>query len=137
VFQGFHATPVARGRVEYVFHWRLRRPTRATFDRPRNVLSFPGLFPGLRVGSDMARALDEVVEARQRRTTPAHKRLDGRLASLAAAVRRGDWGLTVSIRGANHEYAVRHALSLVNELFLLLQERYPEYLIARFGLSAE
>jgi hypothetical protein len=85
----------------------------------------------------MARALDEAVGARRRHTTPPHKRLDGRRASLAAGVQRGDWGLTVRIRGANHEYAVRHALNLVNELFLLLQERYPDYLIGSFGLSAE
>jgi hypothetical protein len=43
----------------------------------------------------------------------------------------------MTIRGANHEDAVRKLLNTVNELFLLLHERYPDYLVAQFGLSAE
>lgn len=52
-------------------------------------------------------------------------------------VRKGDLSLSVEIRGSNHAYAVKQALNLVNELFLALQERRPEYLIERFGFSTE
>ena len=45
--------------------------------------------------------------------------------------------LSVEIRGSNHDYAVKQALNLINELFLALQERHPEYLIERFGMSTE
>lgn len=45
--------------------------------------------------------------------------------------------MSVWIRGTNHAYAVKHSLNVVNELFLALQEGHPEYLVERFGLSAE
>jgi hypothetical protein len=32
---------------------------------------------------------------------------------------------------------VSQLLNLVNELFLMLHETYPDYLVAEFGLSAE
>ena len=56
---------------------------------------------------------------------------------MTGTVRRGDFGLTVEIRGRNHEYAVKHALNVINELFVTLHEHRPEYLIERFGISAE
>jgi len=39
--------------------------------------------------------------------------------------------------GSNDVYAVQQMLNLVNELFLVLHEKYPDYLIAHFGLSSE
>ncbi len=109
----------------------------ATFDTARGVLGFPALFPAVEPGSPMARALDALVRSRTERGQPVHKRVDARRARLSSAVRKGHWGLTVEIRGANHRYAVQRALNLINELFLLLHEAYPEYLIERFGLSPE
>jgi len=85
----------------------------------------------------MAAQLRSLVIARASRTQTAHKRLDARRARTSCAVRDGALSLAVVIRGANGEYAVRHALNLVNDLFLLLQEHYPEYLVERFGLSTE
>ena len=43
----------------------------------------------------------------------------------------------VHVRGANHEYGVRTALNLINEMFVMLQEQYPEYLIEHYGMSTE
>jgi len=128
---------VARGRVEYEFVWLLGRPMRAVLDPAAGTLSFPALFPAVKAGSPMVRALAEVVASRTARDLPAHKRMDARRARVSSAVRRGTWTLAVTIRGRNHEYAVRGALNLINELFLVLHERWPEYLIERFGLSPE
>jgi ABC-type Zn2+ transport system substrate-binding protein/surface adhesin len=41
------------------------------------------------------------------------------------------------ITGADEADAVSQLLNLVNELFLVLHEAYPEYLVSHFGLSAE
>jgi hypothetical protein len=137
VFRGFRATPATRGRVEYQFMWLLKRPMRAVFDTRRGVLAFPALFPGAGGEPTMALELKALVAGRTRRDQPAHKRIDARRARLASAVRQGDWSLAVEIRGANHEYAVRHALNLVNELFLVLHASYPDYLVEHFGMSTE
>ncbi len=107
----------------------------ATFDSRRRVLTFPSLFPG--VDSATAAQLKSMVASRTHRDLPDHKRLDARRARFASALRKRDFSLSVEIRGMNHDYAVGKALNLINELFLALQERHPEYLIERFGFSTE
>lgn len=110
---------------------------RAVFDARRSSLKFDALFPGLPRTTGPARELSAIVASRNSPRQPAHKRLDGRRARVTAQTRGGDWSLVVTMRGGNHEYAVRHALNLINELFLFLHEAHPEYLIERFGLSPE
>ncbi len=50
---------------------------------------------------------------------------------------RGAWSIEVTLRGADHAYAVRTAHGVINDLYLTLLERHPEYLIEHFGLSPE
>ena len=137
MFRGFRAVPLGRGRVEYQFRWLLGRPIHAIFDARRGRLTFTSLFPGVEAGSPMVSGLDALVRSRADRRLPAHKRIDGRKARVSRTIRHGEWSLVVTIRGVNHEYAVQGALNLINELFLSLHEAWPEYLIQRFGLSAE
>ena len=137
MFRGLRATPGARGRVEYQFMWLLRRPMHAVFDARRGVLAFPALFPAVESRSAMAMELEALVTARAAKQQPAHKRVDARRTRIACAVGKGDWSLSIEIRGANHAYAVRHALNLINELFLALHASYPEYLVDHFGMSTE
>jgi hypothetical protein len=85
----------------------------------------------------MVRELRRLVRERSTGKLPAHKRLDRRKARLTCGVRAGSFSLDLAVRGASHEYAVRHLMNLVNELHLLLQEKYPEYLVTEFGLSEE
>jgi hypothetical protein len=137
VFRGFQAEALGRGRTAYAFQWLLGRPMRAVFDARRGVLAFDTLFPGIAAASALAFGLAAIVRERTSPRVPPHKRLDGRRARAAGAARRGNWGLRVTVRGRNHEYAVRHALNLINELFLFLRESHPEYLVQHFGLSPE
>ena len=137
VFRGFRTTPLARGRTDYHFHWLLRRSMHAMLDTRRGVLTFPALFPGVDTNSSMVSTLNAIVRRRTSAREAAHKRIDGRRARVTTIVRRGEWSLIVHVRGANGEYAVQRALNLINELFVALHESYPDYLVERFGLSAE
>jgi hypothetical protein len=110
---------------------------RAVYEPRRGVLVFPSLFPAVNGNGALVRRLDAVLGSRTARALPAHKRIDGRRVRISCDVRHGDWSLTVTVRGANHEYGVRGALNLINELFLAVHETHPDYLIAQFGLSAE
>ena len=133
MFRGFRAIPGSRGRIEYQFLWLTRRPTHAVFDPRTRTLSFPALFPGLSAAAELKR----VVAARTSRTLPAHKRIDARRARLSCRMRAGDYSLSVEVRGRDAGYAVRHVLNVINELHLALHEGHPEYLVERFGVSAE
>jgi hypothetical protein len=135
VFRGFRAAPGSGGRIDYQFLWLTRKPMSAVFDPRTRTLKFAALFPG--VDKTTAHDLKSLVTSRSAREQPAHKRIDARRARVTLARRKGDVGLTVTIRGANHEYAAKSALNLINEMFVMLQEHHPEYLVHQFGLSTE
>ena len=105
------------------------------FDSRRQRLSFPSLLPAI----DKASVTDvrAVVESRTSRKLPAHKRLDSRRARVTGRIRKGDYMLVVDIRGHHHHYAVQKALNLINEIFVMLHEAHPEYLVEHFGISPE
>ena len=48
-----------------------------------------------------------------------------------------DVSLSVDIRGRNQAYAVSKTLNLVNEMFVALHEKHPDYLVEHFGISQE
>jgi hypothetical protein len=137
VFRGFRAGAGRGGRVEYTFRWLTQRPLTAVFDPTRQVLTFRALFPAVRSTPGLLRDIERSVAARRDRRVPVHKRFDARRARIDCAVRAGAVSLAVAVRGASHEYAVRRSLALVNDLFVLLHETYPDYLVAHFGLSTE
>ncbi len=137
VFRGFSAADAPRGVRRYQFLWLTRRPMTIGFTPGRRVLMFEGLFPATGSVPGVAAALQREVRNWSQSGRPPHRRIDRRRANMTSPSREGQVSLRVDIRGPNGEYAVRAALSLVNELFLLLHECYPDYLIAQFGLSAE
>lgn len=137
VFRGLNVIERPGGRMECEFTWLLGRPMRATYDPARSKLIFPALFPAVGSGSGVAAELRAAVRERSTTGVPAHKRVDRRRAEFACSVSRGALSLTVEVRGSNHEYVVRRALNLINDLFLLLHQSYPDYLEAQFGLSSE
>jgi hypothetical protein len=134
VFRGFRATQESRGRVAYEFFWLTRRPMRAVFDG-RSVLKFPALLP--KASKAIVSEIRSMVAERSTRAVPDHKRIDARRAAISANVRNSDVSLSVAIRGANQQYAVSKALNLVNEMFVALHERHPDYLVEHFGISQE
>jgi hypothetical protein len=137
VFRGFRTTIGPGGRVRYDFLWLLRRPMHAVFDPRRGTLRFEALFPDVDRSSGMIADLGALVASRSTRQQLPHKRVDRRRARVTCGVRDGHWSLAVHIRGANHGFAVSRVLNLINDLVLRLQEAYPDYLVERFGMSAE
>ena len=135
VFRGFDATLARAGRTTYQFLWLTRRPITAVSDPRARTLTFPGLFPG--VDRHVAAHLKTLVDARTAREQPAHKRIDGRRAQAAIVTYRGNATLRVVVRGDNEGYAVRAALNVINDLFVMLHEHHPEYLVQQFGVSGE
>jgi hypothetical protein len=137
VFRGLKTTRRPGGRYEYTFTWLMRRSFTLSYDPARRVLSFKNLFPNVTARSPIATALREVVAERSTNRVPAHKRLDGRRVQASCGIRGGGFWLTMRVRGEQGAYAVQQLLGLVNELFLVLHETFPDYVAAEFGLSSE
>jgi hypothetical protein len=137
VFRGFSSRARAGGREEFAFTWLTRKPMRLSYDAESSRLRFIDLWPQVGSYPGLAADLKRVVQEHQSAAVPEHRRIDGRRVRLASALRRGSFSLVLTVRGAHQAYAVQRSLNLVNQLFLLLQENYPEYLIECFGFSAE
>jgi hypothetical protein len=137
VLRGLSTRQRANGCYEHTFRWLMQRSFTLTHDPARHELSFRRLFTHIAPRSAVAAALCHVVAERTTRRVPAHKRLDPRKAETLCAIQRGQFSLTIRVRGAHDAYAVQKLLAIVNDLHLELQERFPDYLIEQFGLSAE
>jgi hypothetical protein len=135
VFRGFRATPLGRGQVEYQFLWLTKRPVKAVFNPTTRRLTFPSALP--QIDRSAAAHMKAAVVSRTERHQPEHKRVDARRSRITGTLRKGDFTIAVDIRGQNHEYAVSKALNLINEMFVILHEHHPGYLIERFGISTE
>ena len=107
---------------------------RASFDR-NGVLTFPALLP--KTSLEIVEAMRAMVAERSTRALPEHKRIDARRARLACTASKGNFSLSVKIRGRNQQYAVSKTLNLVNEMFVTLHDAYPDYLVEHFGISQE
>jgi hypothetical protein len=68
---------------------------------------------------------------------PPHRRIDPRRGKIATRVNRGDLSLILTIEAGRGAAVVRSAFALVNDLFQLMHECYPDYLAAQFGLIDE
>jgi hypothetical protein len=137
VFRGFSMRPGQGGRRDFRFTWLTREPTVISYDRTAHALIFKRLLPAAGSYPGLSGELKRVVDEHQGRAVPQHRRIDARRVRLRCALRRGDFSLTLTVRGSHHAYAVQRGLNLVNQIFLLLQANYPEYLIECFGFSSE
>ena len=136
VFRGFSVR--RRGnRVEYRFTWMTRRPMTVAYDSKTHALTFRNVLPGVASKSPLLAEARALVEERTRNGFPAHRRIDARRARVSLALHQGCVSLTLSIQGQHHQYAVKKALNLVNELFVILHATYPDYLAKNFGLPEE
>jgi hypothetical protein len=101
------------------------------------TLTFVALFPAVAGTPAVAATLKRAIAAAATVAVPRHRRLDRRRATMTGRVRGGDLSLRVTINAGDGTYAVRAALAVVNDLFLVMHECFPDYLVAQFGVSDE
>ena len=137
VFRGFSASDAPRRRRQYRFVWLTRRPMLVSLAPERGVLTFARLFPSVAMTPGVAATLKQALARSASRGLPAHRRLDPRHATIAGRVASGDLSVHVTIHAPDGARAIRAALSIVNDLFQILHECYPDYLSAQFGVADE
>ncbi|MBM3773192.1 MAG: hypothetical protein FJW27_18280 [Acidimicrobiia bacterium] len=137
VFRGFSATDASGGLRHYRFIWLTRRPTKVTLAPQRRLLTFVRIFPDVARTPGVAPALKRALARVSDRPTPAHRRLDARRGTMATRSDGEDLSLRLTIASGTGVLAVKAALGVVNDLFQLLHECYPDYLATHFGISDE
>lgn len=137
VFRGFSASDGPRGLRQYRFVWLTGRPMLVTLAPARRVLTFARLFPSVDRTPGVAARLKAALADCTTRAVPAHRRLHPTRATIIGRVAGGDLSVHVTIHVGDGARAIRAALSIVNDLFQILHECYPDYLSAQFGVSDE
>lgn len=140
VFRGFSVTVGPRGVQRFQFLWLTRRPMVLVFSPARRGLVFERLFPAADRVPGVAGAIRDAVRSSSNLVRPRHRRIDARRAKMTCRFHDGDGSLRLSFAGPDGGQAVaalRSALTFVNELFLILHECFPEYLIGQHGASPE
>lgn len=137
VFRGFSILPERNGRRNFRFTWLTRQPMTIAYEPKSRRLSFRNLLPGVGKYPGLVAGLKRIVDDHRGPAVPAHRRIDARRARVTGSIRRGNFSLTMQVRGRHGDYAVQRGLNLVNQLFLLLHANYPEYLVEWFGLRPE
>ena len=140
VFRGFSASTGPRGVQRFEFLWLTRRPIVLVFSPARRVLVFAHLFPAADRVPGVTQAIRDAVRSSSSPARPRHRRIDARRAKMTCRFRDGDGSLRLSLAGPEggaSVAALRSALTFVNELFLILHECFPEYLIGQYGASPE
>lgn len=108
-----------------------------TLSPARRVLTFVRLFPAVAATPGVAPALKQAIASASTRALPAHRRIDPKRARMSGRVSGGDLTLQLTLEAGRASSTVRAALAVVNDLFLLMRECYPDYLTAQFGLPDE
>jgi hypothetical protein len=137
VFRGLSVAAGRGGRQIFSFTWLTRRPMALTFEPKTGALVFKDLLPEVGANRALVSDLRAIVDDHAGRAVPPHRRFDARRLRAACSVRGGHLTLSLHVRGSHHEYAVQRGLNLINQLFLLLQASYPEYLVEQFGFSQD
>lgn len=120
------------------FYWLWNLPFHLTYHKKQKTLEFTKLFPNMISGSDLETELKALIKQASSPDRPEHRRLDPRRLTAHYMNRRNTGSLKFLIAGDHHEYAVKHALNLISEIFVgFLNVRYPEYMAKNFSMPEE
>jgi hypothetical protein len=140
VFQDYRKERRKSGTCEYNFGWLYGQPFTLICDLRRKRLSLIDLLPGVQRGTLMLREIKVFLEGRTAVDIPAHRRVDPRRFSALARTRRDVVFLELTLMEDDCEaYAsgARRIINLAHELFLFLNEHWPDYMWQAFHLGME
>lgn len=137
VFGGFSEEEVRGGRTEFVFMWLYRRRYCVVFDERACTLTFKDVLPHFPIDSAMYGALKAFVKSRSDAGLRAHRRIDRGRAEAKCVNRGGCVSISVKVKRNQYTYGVRKLVTLVHEVFNMIDQEFTEYLYEHFDLPEE
>jgi len=147
VFRSFSRIPAAKqagtqtgaaDRAEFRFSWLWNLPFHLAFDRRKNAITFPQLFPNINAGSELEAELKAFIRKLSSRDRPEHRRLDPQRITVRYSKRGNSGSLAFLVAGNHYEYAVKKALNSVHEIFVgFLNVRHGEYMRENLRVEEE
>lgn len=139
MFRGFSRGHVRGDKATFKMQWHRDQLFELILDVNKKTLYFPRVLPQVPARSSMDREFREFVESRHSKELPEHRRIDPRKARLTSGNRSGNTTLTMTVKGADFEYAARKLIHAVHEIYLtyLNDGRYYNYLVEVFDLDPD
>lgn len=139
MFRGFAAKPPQGRRWTFNILWHYNRQYGFVLDLAARRVSFPGLLPGIPARSPMAGELKDFLNTFSTDAAPEHRRIDGRLGTLAVGSRQGAFTVAIEVNGGHYEYCTRKLVHLAHEVFMvfLWDGPYYEYRVQNLGLDPD
>ena len=120
--------------------WHRDRDFELILDTKHNTLTFPCVLPGIKPRSSMDAEFRAWVAERHSAELPEHRRIDPATCSLACTNRKGDVGVTLTLKGdPDWDYGARKIVALVHEVYMsfIHDGRYYTYMIDVFDLDPD
>ena len=133
VFRGF--SEIKNGHFQFV--WVVRHQMELVVDTTKQTLRFKQLLPGVPTNSSLYREVKQFIEERHDRELPEHRRIDRRRAEVSCSNRGGWVSISLKVKNNQYAYGVNKIVNLVHELFVLLRDRHPDYLVENFDVPQE
>lgn len=127
---------------EFDFGWLYDQPYTLACHDARARLRLLDLLPRVERDTMLYREVQEFIKQRASPDAPAHRRVDPGKAVLSGVLSQGALSLDLTLTGAedgapDFEYGTRKLINVAHELFLFLNEFWPDYMWANFHLHCE
>ncbi len=123
-------TSFVREGSRFRFTWLWNRPFELRFDARQRALVFPAILPK---PADIEKEARRFLRSCAAEDRPVHRRIDPERMAVSFTKQKGALTLVCRVRGGDYEHAVRTAINLVNEMFVLfLNTEHPRYLMEQF-----
>lgn len=134
LFQGF--VEDAKQPYEARFLWLNEQPITVAWDG-REKVTVKALLPDMPARSMLYRDVKTFLAARQDEALPEHRRIDPARAIVECVNRKGSVSISLRVKGGDYPYATAKLVALTHELFIHLNEFWPDYMCESFGASPE
>ena len=137
VFAGVREARPRGAKHLFAFQWLLGAEIELNWDSTKRELVFEKLLPGVAYPSFLDRELRRFTVERSAQDLPPHRRVDPELAALQYSNRGGDGSIKLGLTQGDAEYALKAALTFINDLFTWLHLYHIDYLHQHFGVPEE
>lgn len=134
VFRDFRADP---GAGDFGFVWIGHTPMRLQWKRASGTVMFRDLLPNMPARGAMYRELRDFLKSRTAADLPDHRRVDPAQFELLCQNRGGQVSMGLKLLGGAEEDAANKLLLVVHEVFLMMNDRWLDYMHEEFGASLE
>jgi hypothetical protein len=133
IFRGF--SEIRSGHFQFV--WVIHHQMELLVDPSKQTLRFKQLLPGVPAKSALYAEVKKFIAERHDRELPEHRRIDRKRAEASCANRGGWVSISLKVKNNQYAYGVNKIVNLIHELFVLLRDRHPDYLVENFDVPQE